>query len=100
MNVKQIRRMLEKLDDALDDVEIEIETANDEVETANGERDDYALQLEEARGELDKMAEELKLLCQLLFDAKIDLPRDRHFVDINPYVSKADPYRGMYEIGY
>lgn len=93
MNVKQIRKILEKLDDALDAVEIDMNAANDE-------RDDYAFQLEEAREELSMMGEELKLLCKLLFDAKIRLPHDGHFIDIDPYVPKTDPQRGMYEIGY
>ena len=89
MNVKQIRKLLEKLDDALDDVEFEVDTATEE-------RDDYAFQLEEKTEEIEHMEAELRLLCQLLFDAKVEIPREDHYIDINPYVPKADPFRGEY----
>ncbi len=99
MSIRQIRKLLEKLDDALDDVEIGIEATNEELDAANVERDDYAFQLEEAREELARMEEEMKLLCQLLIDARVSLPLSNHFIDINPYLPKADLNKGKYEVG-
>lgn len=91
MNVKQIRKLIEKLDDALDDVEIEVDSATEE-------RDDYALQLEEKTEEMELMEDELRLLCQLLINAKVEIPREDHYIDINPYVPITDPFRGEYGV--
>ena len=90
MNIKQIRKILEKLDDALYDVESDLDYAIEE-------RDDYSFQLDEKTEQIEQMESELRLLCQLIFDAHIELPQTDHFIDINPYVPKADPLKGSYE---
>lgn len=90
MNIKQIRKILEKLDDALDDMESDLDYAIEE-------RDDYSFQLGEKEEQIEQMESELRLLCQLIFDAHIELPQTDHFIDINPYVPKADPLKGSYE---
>lgn len=90
MTIKQIRKMLEKLTDALDDVEFDL---NDVTE----ERDDFSFQLGEKEEQIAQMELEIRLLCQLIFDAQITLPKTNHHIDINPYVPKADPLRGSYE---
>ena len=92
MSLKQIRRLIEKLEDAIDDAESDLETAVDE-------RNDYEFQLSEKTDELDLMGEELRLLCQLLYDSNVPLPKEGHFTDINPYVPRNDPYKGQYEYG-
>ena len=90
MTVKQIRKILEKLDDALDDVEFDLHDATEE-------RDYFSFQLEEKAEQIEQMESELRLLCQLIFSAHIELPRTDHFIDINPYVPTADPLKGSYE---
>ena len=92
MSMKQIRRLIEKLEDAVDDVEIDLENA---VENSSV----YELQLAEKNEELDLMGEELRFLCQLLYDSGVPLSMDGHFTDINPYVSRNDPCKGQYEYG-
>ena len=92
MSMKQIRTLIEKLEDALDDVEIDLDTAV-------GDSNEYAAQLAEKTDELELMEEELRLLCRLLYEANVDLPREGHFTDINPYVHRSDPYKGRYEYG-
>jgi chromosome segregation ATPase len=90
MSIKQIRKILEKLDDALYDVESDLDYAMEE-------RDDYAFRMDELTEQIEQMELELRLLFQIIFDAQIELPLANHFIDINPYVSKADPFRGSYE---
>jgi hypothetical protein len=92
MSLKEIRRLIEKLEDAVDDVEIDFESA---VEN----RDDYEFQLSEKTEELELMEQEMRLLCQLLYDSNVPLPLEGHFTDINPYVSRNDPFKGQYEYG-
>ena len=89
MSIKQIRKLLEKFDDALDDVENDLEYAVEE-------RNDYEFQLAVKTDEMELMEEEMRLLCRLLFEAKVDLSREEHFIDINPYVHRSDPYKGRY----
>lgn len=93
MTVKQIRKILEKLDEALDDVESDLNYATEE-------RADYSFQLEEKAEQIEQMESELRLLCQLIFDAHIELPRTDHFIDINPYVPTTDPLKGSYGYEY
>ena len=93
MTIKQIRKMLEKVDDALDDMELDLNYATEE-------RDDYSFQLNEKTEQIDQMEAELRLLCQLIYDAHVELPETDHFIDINPYVPKADPNRGNYGCAY
>lgn len=93
MNVKQLRKIVEKLDDALSDVECDLDNAA-------GERDFYAFQLEEKTEEMEQMEAELRFLCQVIFDARVKMPQRDHFIDINPYVSKLDPCKGKYEYGW
>jgi len=92
MSMKQIRRLIEKLEDAVDDAEIDLKNA---VENSG----DYELQLAEKTEELDLMGEELRFLCQLLYDSNVPLPKEGHFTDINPYVPQNDPSKGQYEYG-
>ena len=92
MSMKQVRKLMEKLEDALYDVEIDLDSAV-------GERNDYEFQLAEKMEELELMEEELRLLCQLIYDSNVAMPRDGHFTDINPYVSPNDPFKGEYGYG-
>ncbi len=92
MSMKQVQKLMEKLEDALLDVEIDLDSAIDE-------RNDYEFQLSEKAEELELMEEELRLLCQLIYDSNVALPRDGHFTDINPYVSPNDPFKGEYGYG-
>jgi hypothetical protein len=92
MSKKQVQKLMEKLEDALLDVEIDLDSAIDE-------RNDYEFQLSEKTEELELMEEELRLLCQLIYDSNVALPRDGHFTDINPYVSPNDPFKGEYGYG-
>jgi len=90
--MKQVQKLLEKLEDALLDVETDLDSAV-------GERNDYEFQLAEKAEELELMEEELRLLCQLIYDSNVAMPRDGHFTDINPYVSPKDPFKGEYGYG-
>ena len=92
MSMKQVQKLMEKLGDALLDVEIDLDSAV-------GERDDYEFQLAEKTETLELMEEELRLLCQLIYDSNVVMPRDGHFTDINPYVSPNDPFKGEYGYG-
>ena len=92
MSMKQVQKLMEKLGDALLDVEIDLDSAV-------GERDDYEDQLAEKTEELELMEEELRLLCKLIYDSNVAMPRDGHFTDINPYVSPNDPFKGEYGYG-
>ena len=92
MSMKQVQKLMEKLGDALLDVEIDLDSAV-------GERDDYEFQLAEKTEALELMEEELRLLCQLIYDSNVVMPRDGHFTDINPYVSPNDPFKGEYGYG-
>ena len=92
MSMKQVQKLMEKLGDALQDVEIDLDSAV-------GERDDYEFQLAEKTEALELMEEELRLLCQLIYDSNVVMPRDGHFTDINPYVSPSDPFKGEYGYG-
>lgn len=90
MSVKEIRKLIEKLEDALDDGETDLNITMDE-------RDDYILQLAEKTEELALMEEELRFLCKLIYDSRMVMPQNGHFTDINPYVSPLDPFRGEYK---
>ena len=92
MSMKQIRKLIEKLEDALDDAE-------NDLDIAVGGRDDYEFKLAEKTEELELMEDELRLLCKLIYDSDVVMPRDGHFTDINPYVSPNDPFRGEYGYG-
>ena len=92
MSMKQVRKLMEKLEDALQDVEIDLDSAV-------GERDDYEFQLAEKAEALELMEKELRLLCQLIYDSNVVMPRDGHFTDINPYISPNDPFKGEYGYG-
>lgn len=92
MSMKHVQKLMEKLEDALQDVEIDLDTAVEE-------RDDYEFQLSEKTEALALMEEELRLLCKLIYDSNVVMPRDGHFTDINPYVSPNDPFRGEYGYG-
>ena len=92
MSMKQVQKLMEKLGDALQDVEIDLDSAV-------GERDDYEFRLAEKTEALELMEEELRLLCQLIYDSNVVMPRDGHFTDINPYVSPSDHFKGEYEYG-
>ena len=93
MSMKQARKLIEKLCDELDDAESDFEIAADE-------RDDYEFQLGEKLEENELMEKEIRFLCQLLFDAKVPLPLEGHFTDINRYVPNSDPNKGNYEVDY
>jgi len=90
MSMKEIRRLIEKLEDVVGDVEIDLDSAVKSCE-------DYEFQLSEKTEELELMEQELRLLCQLLYDSNVELPRNGHFMDINPYVPRNDPCKGRYE---
>ncbi len=92
MSLNQIQKLMEKLEDALQDVEIDLDSAVEE-------RDDFEFRLAEKTEELELMEEELRLLCRLIYDSNVVMPRDGHFTDINPYVSPNDPFKGAYEYG-
>lgn len=92
MSMKQVQKLMEKLEDALQNVEIDLDSAV-------GERDDYEFQLAEKTEALELMEEEMRLLCQLIYDSNVAIPRDGHFTDINPYVSPNDPFKGEYGYG-
>ena len=92
MSLKQVQKLIEKLEDALQDVEIDLGSAVEE-------RNDYELRLAEMTEELELMEAELRLLCKLIYDSKLAMPMDGHFMDINPYVSPNDPFKGEYEYG-
>lgn len=92
MSMKQVQKLLEKLEDALQDVEIDLDAAVEE-------RDDYEFQLSEKTEALELMEEELRLLCKLIYDSNVAMPRDGHFTDINLYVSPHDPFKGEYGYG-
>lgn len=90
MRTKQMRRLIEKLADELDYVEMDLESAE-------AESSDYEFRLSEKEQEVELLEAELQLLCQLLYDANVSVPLEGHFVDINPYVSTKDPCKGQYE---
>ncbi len=90
MSMKQVQKLMEKLEDSLQEVEFNL---NEAVK----ERDDYEFLLSEKTEALELMEEELRLLCKLIYDANVAMPRDGHFTDINPYVSPNDPFKGEYE---
>lgn len=90
MSVKEIRKLIEKLEDAVDDAETDLNIAM-------GERDDYEFQLAEKTEDLALMEEELRFLCKLIFDSRVVMPQSGHYTDINPYVSPLDPFRGEYK---
>lgn len=92
MSAKQIRRLIEKLEDALQDVEMDLDAASEA-------HDDFEFRLAEKTEEIECMEDELRLLCKLIYDADVKLPKDGHFTDINPYVSPNDPLRGEYRYG-
>ena len=92
MSMKQVQKLMDKLGDALLDVEADLDSAV-------GERDDYEFRLTEKTEELELMEEELRFLCKLIYDSNVAMPRDGHFTDINPYVSPNDPFRGEYGYG-
>ena len=92
MSMKQVQKLIEKLEDALQDVEIDLDSAV-------GERDDYEFRLAEKTEEMELMEAELRLLCQLIYDSNVTMPREGHFTDINPYVSPKDPFKGEYGYG-
>ena len=92
MSLKQVQKLIEKLEDALQVVEIDLGSAVEE-------RNDYELRLAEKTEELELMEAELRLLCKLIYDSKLAMPMDGHFMDINPYVSPNDPFKGEYEYG-
>lgn len=69
MSMKQIRRLIEKLEDALQDMEIDLDAAVEE-------RDDYEFRLTEKTEELELMEDELRFLCKLIYDADVKLPRN------------------------
>lgn len=92
MSMKQVQKLMEKLGDALLDVEIDLDSVA-------GERDDYEFQLAEKAEALELMEKELRLLCQLIYDSNVVMPRDGHFTDINPYISPNDPFKGEYGYG-
>ena len=92
MSMKQVQKLIERLEDALQDVEIDLDSAV-------GERDDYEFKLAEKTGELELMEKELRLLCQLIYDSNVVMPLEGHFTDINPYVSPNDPFKGEYGYG-
>ena len=92
MSMRQVQKLMEKLEDALQDVGYDLDTAVEE-------RDDYEFQLSEKTEALELMEAELRLLCQLIYDSNVAMPREGHFTDINPYVSPKDPFRGEYEYG-
>ena len=72
MSVKEIRKLIEKLEDALDDAETDLNITMDE-------RDDYELQLAEKTEELALMEEELRFLCKLVYDSRMVMPQNGHF---------------------
>ncbi len=90
MRIKQIRRLIEKLADELDYVEMDLESAATE-------NSDYEFRLSEKEEEVEHLEAELRLLFQLLYDANVSIPLEGHFADINPYVSTKDPCKGQYE---
>ena len=92
MSMKQVQKLMEKLGDALLDVEIDLDSVA-------RERDDYDFQLAEKAEALELMEKELRLLCQLIYDSNVVMPRDGHFTDINPYISPNDPFKGEYGYG-
>ena len=92
MSMKQVQKLMEKLEDALQDVEIDLDAAVEE-------RDDYEFQLSEKTEALELMEEELRFLCKLIYDSNVEMPRDGHFTDINLYVSPNDPFKGEYGYG-
>ena len=92
MSMKHVRKPMEKLGNALLDVEIDLHSAVEK-------RNDYEFQLSEKTEELELMEEELCLLCQLIYDSDAAMPRESHFTDINPYVSPNDPFKGEYGYG-
>ena len=92
MSMKQVQKLIERLEDALQDVEIDLDSAV-------GERDDYEFKLAEKTEELELMEKELRLLCQLIYDSNVVMPLKGHFTDINPYVSPNDPFKGEYGYG-
>ena len=92
MSLNQIQKLMEKLEDALQDVEIDLDSAVEK-------RDDFEFRLAEKTEELELMEEELRLLCQLIYDSIVAMPRDSHLIDINPYVSPNAPFKGEYGYG-
>ncbi len=92
MSMKQVWKLIEKLSDELNDMESDFEIAVDE-------RNDFEFQLGEKTEALELMEEEMRLLCRLLYEANVELPREGHFIDINLYVHKDDPCKGVYEYG-
>lgn len=85
-----MRRLIEKLADELDYVEMDLESAAEE-------SSDYEFRLGEKEDEVDRLEAELRFLCQLLYDANVSIPLEGHFADINLYVSTKDPRKGQYE---
>ena len=92
MSLKQIQKLIEKQEDARQDVK-------NHLDFAVKERDDCEFQLAEKTKELELMEEELHLLCQLIYDSIVAMPRDSHLIDINPYVSPNAPFKGEYGYG-
>ena len=90
MRTKQMRRLIEKLADELDYVEMDLESAAEE-------NSDYEFRLSEKEEEAERLEAELQFLCQLLYDANVSVPLEGHFADINPFVPAKDPHKGHYE---
>ncbi len=90
MRIKQMRRLIDKLSDELDYVEIDLQSVEQE-------SSDYEFQLNEKEEEVERLEAELHFICQLLSDANVPVPLEGHFVDINPFVSSKDPNKGHYD---
>ena len=93
MSMKSIRKLLEKLDDAVYDAEVDLDAAYDESKH-------YCALLEEKEEEVFLMREEIKLRCRIIYECRVKIPVEGHYMDINPLVAKEDPHKGQYDYEY
>ena len=90
--IRNVRRMLDRIEDAVNQIEYEYEDAI-------RERDDYSEEVTTKEEEIKHFEDEICFLCRLVVNNKDKavLPKEGHYVDINPYVPRNDPNRGKYE---
>lgn len=81
---------LDRLADIIDDMTLDLESAN-------SDNEDLRKQIDEQTLIIENLENEVRFLCLQLFQASISIPLEGHCVDINPFVPNEDSARGKYE---
>ena len=81
---------LDRLADIIDDMTLDLESAN-------SDNEDLRKQIDEQTLIIENLENEVRFLCLQLFQASISIPLEGHCVDINPFVPNGDSARGKYE---